>query len=201
MMREIEREFGLSGYYSLHHASPYYYGVFDENLVFNRQESLADVYLELQSNGAEVGLHIDPFTVYRLGIDGSQAIICELAWLRSIGLDVSSASAHGSAPYYGAEAFEIFKEWRLYERAFVSSEGANSMSLGLFPLSEDACAKFHNSDALPQTVNFPLGVLSAKELGLELEVNFASPAHDANKAKIKEYLQRAKTEDLKTYLY
>lgn len=201
MMREIEKEFGLSGYYLLHHASPYYYGVFDENLVFNRNESLADVYLELQSSGAEVGLHIDPFTIYKLGVDGSEAIVCELAWLRSIGLRISSVSAHGSAPYYGAEAFEIFKEWRLYKNDFVSSDGANSMSLGLFPLSKDACAKFSNSNALPQTVNLPLGVLSAKELELKLEANFASPVHNANKAKIKEYFQRAKTEDMKTYLY
>jgi len=201
MMREIEREFGLSGYYSLHHTSPYYYGVFDENLVFNRYESLADVYLELQGSGAEMGLHIDPFTVYRLGIDGSQAIICELAWLRSIGLRISSVSAHGSTPYYGAEAFEIFKEWRLYKNDFVSTDGANSMSLGLFPLSKNAYAKFFNSNVLPQTVNLPLGILSAKELGLKFEANFTSPAHNANKAKVKEYFQRAKTEDMNTYLY
>lgn len=200
-MTEIEKTFGLSGYYSLHHVSPYYYGVFDENLVFNRYESLADVYLELQSSGAEVGLHIDPFTIYRLGVDGSEAIVCELAWLRSIGLEISSVSAHGSAPYYGAEAFEIFKEWRLYKSDFVSSDGANSMSLGLFPLSKDACAKFSNSNALPQTVNLPLGILSAEELELKLEANFASPVHDVNPEKTKEYFQKAKTDDIETHLY
>ncbi len=201
MMSEIEKKFGVSGYYSLHHISAYYYGLFDEDLVFNRNESLSDAYLELQSNGAEMGLHVDPFTIYRLGVDGSEAIVCELAWLRKIGLRISSVSAHGSAPYYGAEAFEIFKEWHLHENNSASSDGANSMSLGLFPLSAEAHAKFSNSDVLPKTVDLPLGILSKEELGLEFEANFAVPVHDASEAEIKEYFQCAKVEDMETHLY
>jgi hypothetical protein len=172
-MSRMEKRYNLSGTYFLHHTSPCYYGFFDENSVFNRYESAADYYLELQNNGAKVGLHVDPISIYKRGVDGAEAVISELNWLRNIGLRVSSVSAHGSAPYYGAENFEIFEEWCLYKRKSIYCDG----------------------------VEIPLGVLSAKSLNLEYEANFASPSIDVDWEKIDLYLEEAKTDDLKKHLF
>lgn len=199
-MSKVEKKFNLLGTYFIHHSSPFYYGFFDKDLIFNRYQSLADCYLEIQSNGAEVGVHIDPFQIYRLGIDGAEALVCEIKWLRGIGLKISTVSTHGSAPHYGAENFEIFKEWQLYERDTVSSLGAGAMPLGLFAFSEEAHRQFSGSDSLPKKVDLPLGVLSAEELGLKLEANFASPVDNVDWDRVELYFKKAKTDDIKTHL-
>lgn len=169
-MSKIEKKFGVSSCYFLHHLAPYY-GFFDSDLAFNRHEQMVDCYLDLERNGAEVGLHIDPFSVYKHGIDGTEAVVTEVMWLRKIGLNISSTSAHGSAPYYGAENFEIFKEWCLYPRSILYND-----------------------------LEIPLGQLFAEELGLKQEANFAVPYRDVNWFKVRQYLEEAKNDDLEKHL-
>ncbi len=176
-MSRIEKARTVSACYYLHHLSPYYYGRFDEACTFHRYEAAGELYRELQANGAEVGLHVDALSCYLMGVDGAQAVRTELAWLREIGLTVRGATAHGSAPHYGAENFQIFREHAL---------GAN-------------CATG------PDGQTFPLGVLSAQELHLEYEGNFASAKQGADHRRLSAYLAGEGKDDrdahLRTYLH
>ncbi len=104
----IEKEFGIvSTWFILHTA--YYYGSF-ENGVFHRHECMGHVYRSLQDMGHEVALHTDPLKVYQdYKIDGAQAVVVEIQWLRSLGINISGTVAHNSKNAYGAYNYEIFK--------------------------------------------------------------------------------------------
>jgi hypothetical protein len=79
--------------------------------------------------------------------DGAERVRQELAWLRFSGAIVRGTVAHNSAPVYGGENYEIFKERVLWRREARSPDGRT----------------------------LPLGVLSEKELDLTYEGNFAIP--------------------------
>ena len=172
LMCQIEMNIGLSASYYLHHASPYYYGSFHEDGTFIRNSKLLDLYLRMQEQGAEIGLHVDPFSVYRKGISGAQAVIEELNWLRDGGLDVCGTTAHGSAPYYGAENFEIFRERHL---SIVDSVNIDGM-------------------------NVELGQLCEEELGIKYEGNFARKRIDVSPERVSEYLSTTNEDDLEKQL-
>lgn len=92
-----------------------YYGAWtdadDATLVFERNEELAATYRQLQDCGHEVSLHADPLGVYLdRGVDGAQAMLAELDWLRSLGLRISGTTAHNHRPAYGAENYEVFAD-------------------------------------------------------------------------------------------
>lgn len=105
---EIEAEFGVpSSYYFLHTA--FYHGRF-EGKRFLRHGCMGHVYRRIASLGHEVGLHTNGLEVYEEhGVDGAQAVAEEIAWMRSVGLDVRGTVGHGSKAVYGAENFEIFR--------------------------------------------------------------------------------------------
>lgn len=104
----IEKEYGVRANWVVLHTAPYY-GEFVKG-VFHRHESMAYVYRKLQELGHEVSLHTDALHLYqKLGIDGAQAIVEELNWLRSNGIGVRGTTAHNHWPVYGAENFEVFK--------------------------------------------------------------------------------------------
>ncbi len=176
-MSRIENALGVSASYYLHHTTGWYYGVFDESGVFHRNEAAAPLYLQLQATGAEVGLHVDGLSVFKLGVDGAEAICAELAWLRSLGLNIRGTTAHGSAPYYGAENFELFRERK-------ASKGET------IPLHGE---------------NVPLGCLSEQALGLEYEGNFATPTRDSDPERLTQYmadpLADNQQEHLRRYLH
>jgi hypothetical protein len=160
-MSQLEQAFGLAASYYLHHASSYYYGRFDSDGLFHRYEGAAPLYRRIQANGAEVGLHADPFAICQRGIDGIAALRTELDWLRSQGLKITGTTAHGSAPYYGAENFEVFRQYKVLPQA--------TIELGGEPVA--------------------LGCLSAEQLGLCYEGNFPRPVRDARPEELAAYLR------------
>lgn len=94
-----------------------YYGSFSAEGIFLRNEAVAEFALAWHSHGHEVGLHVDPFFYYmHLGIDGAAAVVEELGWLRSCGLDIVGVTGHNCASYYGAESVEIFRQYNFSDR-------------------------------------------------------------------------------------
>ncbi len=173
VMSYLEKIHGIPASYYLHHISPYYYGDFDSEGVFHRYEAMARNYLTIQENGAEVGLHVDALSVYEKGIDGMQAVVTEIEWLRSIGLTIRGTAAHGSAPYYGAENFEIFKDHCSQERILTRSDGKE----------------------------VKLGLLSEKELNLDYEANFPTFSYSKNDKVLSAYFSELLQNDLEKHLY
>jgi len=171
-MCRLERAFGVPATYYLHHASAYYYGKFDDEGVFHRYEGAAPLYREIQASGAEVGLHVDAFSVFQKGVDGIEAVTGELAWLRSQGLNVRGTTAHGSAPYFGAENFEIFRERKVVPQETLRINGGT----------------------------VALGCLSEQDLGLQYEGNFASRAGNSGPERLAEYLSQPLENDLREHL-
>jgi hypothetical protein len=108
-MARLEQERGIRTSWYILHTAPYY-GQLDGEGVFHRNESMAAVYLQLQEMGHEVGLHIDPLHLYQNEkIDGAEALLAELEWMRAIGLDIVGSAAHNMVATYGAENYAIYK--------------------------------------------------------------------------------------------
>ncbi|MEM7623694.1 MAG: hypothetical protein AAF235_10895, partial [Planctomycetota bacterium] len=107
---EIEAAYGVRANWVVLHTAPYYGRV--RGGVFERHDSMAVVYKRIQDLGHEVSLHTDSLSLYQdHGIDGSQAIVTELDWLRSHGIDVRGSTAHNHRPTYNAENYEIFENY------------------------------------------------------------------------------------------
>ena len=105
---EIEHAYGVVANWVILHTA-WYYGTMEDG-VFHRNEAMADVYRRFQDLGHEVSLHTDPLLLYQdYGVDGAEAVVTELAWLRSLGLDVRGTTAHNHRPRYGAVNYEVFK--------------------------------------------------------------------------------------------
>lgn len=150
-MSKLEKQMGIEASYYLLHSHPFvtpaYYADFDhQNKCFLRHESLSEIYLELQANGSEIGLHVDGVRLYQQGIDGCQGIVTELNWLRKQGLKINGIAAHGSAQAYEIENFEFFNEYKLSHQNYLEFK----------------------------QISIPLGTLSAKDLGIRYEANYAS---------------------------
>ncbi|MBN1942502.1 MAG: hypothetical protein JW849_04325 [Phycisphaerae bacterium] len=133
-LARFNARYGLCGsFYLLHTAM--YYGVFDEN-GFVRNPRLREWVRALVLAGAEIGLHIDPLTVYFLHHrDGLESVRTELNWLRTGGVSVNGVAAHNSYPLFGAENFEIFREYTTAERSALTVNGV-SCPLGSVPLAD-----------------------------------------------------------------
>jgi peptidoglycan/xylan/chitin deacetylase (PgdA/CDA1 family) len=132
---------GIPGSFFLLHTA-YYYGYF-QNGAFHRSAKMRDVLIGLMVAGCEIGLHIDPLSIYiSQAVDGAEAVRTELEWMRSVGARVDGSVSHNSAPVYGAENFELFKGRSCRTRL----EGENCV--------------------------IPLQVLNESELDLKYEGNF-----------------------------
>jgi hypothetical protein len=145
---ELEHKYGVRASWYILHTAPYY-GVFQDG-VFVRNGCLAPVYQRFEELGHEVALHTDPLGVYQQhGVDGAEALVTEVQWLRSLGLNIRGTVAHNSKPVYGAWNYEIFK--------------------GRFD------PKDQSQDAPDHVVHegrwAPLRVLDEAEIGLEYEGN------------------------------
>lgn len=117
-MAKIEANLGIkSTYYLLHTAA--YYGIWkieEDNAIFERNECLAEFYLQLQELGHEVAIHTDPLHVYQnFNADGSESLINEITWLRSIGLQISGSAPHNNPQTYGASNSSIFTKHTVSE--------------------------------------------------------------------------------------
>ena len=103
-----------------------YYGQFFEG-AFHHGDEIEHIVARLRSSGQEIGLQIDPLHIYQdLKLDGTGAMLSELSWLRSRGVDVQGVVANGSATQYGAENFEIFKGFAAGGRKSVECRGTTS---------------------------------------------------------------------------
>ncbi|MFC1634592.1 hypothetical protein ACFL5Z_07090 [Planctomycetota bacterium] len=152
---EIEAGLNIPTSWYLLHTAPYY-GSFKNN-IFHRNECMGHYYLHLQNLGHEVGLHTDPLKIYQhLKIDGAQAIVEELRWLRGLGLNINGTVAHNSKETYGAFNYEIFK--------------------GKTQRFDAECTRLHETDSNNKEIFHkgtwsPLQVLDMNELKLDYEGN------------------------------
>ena len=155
LLARVLCRYGLPSCFFLLHTAPYY-GQFVGGK-FVRSSDLPAYLNELASAGCEVGLHTDPYTIYcEQAIDGAQALVAEIAWLRSHSVDVRSTCAHNSFSRWGVASSEIFKEYVLWDRDVRSPEGWK----------------------------FPLGTLSAVDMGLRCEATFAVPKAEVSKDEV-----------------
>jgi len=158
MARENAR-FGVPGsFYFLHTA--YYYGQMKRR-IFYRNPLMSEWCKSFIVAGCEIGLHLDPFTLYKnYNIDGAQAVKEEIQWLREQGVNIKGVAAHNSYPVYGAENFEIFDGLVIGKRKSVSNDG----------------------------VRIPLGVLNMQKLGLSYEGNYPVVKTHPDKEKVNDWL-------------
>ncbi|MEW9679308.1 sulfotransferase [Pseudomonas sp. TE50-2] len=147
-MSRVAAAAGLPLTFYILHTAPYY-GYFYSG-IFYRHECSAEVYRAMQANGCEIGLHIDALGLYiDHEVDGAQAVVEELAWLRQQQIHIYGTTAHNCAPVYGAENFEIFKGHSVREEGyylrgdkFVPLEVLDCAELGLeYEGSQGARAK------------------------------------------------------------
>ncbi len=138
--------YGVCGSFFLLHTA-LYYGM-NRSDGFVRNPMLSDWIRGLALAGQEVGLHIDPLAVYfEHEIDGLQAVKTEIEWIRSLGVPVHGAAAHNSYPVYGAENFEIFREFVTGRRLWIKHD----------------------------RVRCPLGTVGLRDLALAYEANYPQP--------------------------
>jgi hypothetical protein len=177
-MARYNARYGICGsFYILHTA--YYYGSMI-NGVFQRNHLLKEWMRGFIVAGCEIGLHIDPFSLYiDYGIDGASALCEELKWLREQGAMIYGTVAHNSFPAYGAENFEIFKN-----RVFGNRKSFQK-----------------------DNIRITLGILNEKELGLHYEGNYADEIRLASSERIDRWLNSttinaAQSENwMRTYLF
>ncbi len=152
---------GIPGSFYLLHTSPYY-GRVSRRGTFRRHPGAAELVHALLLTGVEIGLHCDPLSLYLdHGIDGAGAVRTELNWLRKQGVRVRGVVAHNSAAAYGAENFEVFRQYRLEGRDAIQANGRR----------------------------IPLGVVDAAELGIRYEGNYPVPVAPRDSDAVARYLQ------------
>ena len=105
---KIEESLGYKTSYFILHTAPYY-GEFQADGRFFRNDESLLAYQDLQSYDHEIALHTDGMLVYQeYGVDGAQCVREEIEWLRSNDIDLVGTTAHNSWPSYGVENFTIF---------------------------------------------------------------------------------------------
>ncbi len=152
---EIEAEFNASTTYFMLHTAPYY-GTFHKG-VFRRNSCMAVLYRQIQDLGQEIALHTDPLELFQnLKINGAEAVVTEIEWLRSQGIRIVGSVAHNSAPIYGIENYAIF-------------QGRNKHNIGLESKSEVESALLE--EVIHEGRWAPLGIIDEQQLGLQYEGN------------------------------
>jgi hypothetical protein len=163
---------GICGSFYLLHTAPYYGNFYND--VFIRTEYVRELIKSLIITGCEIGLHNDAFGMYENdNINGAQSIVDEIYWIRSQGVKLYGTVSHNSAPVYGAENFEIFKEKILWNRTVIS----------------------------PNMKKIPLGSLSLSDLDLTYEGSFASPKLNIDNNEAKRYLSNIQETDVRSKSY
>ncbi|MFZ1679378.1 MAG: hypothetical protein WAT70_00035 [Rhizobiaceae bacterium] len=146
ILAEVEQRNNARTTYYLLHTAPYY-GLLNADGVFERNEVSAQIYREIEQHGHELALHTDGMTLYQYNnVDGAEAIVAEIDWLRSQGFTINGTTAHNSFPIYGCENYAIFKG---------KTRGKFAGKKGVF----------HNGRWAP------MQVLDEKEMGLDYEAN------------------------------
>jgi hypothetical protein len=163
---KIEYDLNIQASFYILHTNQSYYG---EGLSgpsankFRRHKSLLKYYKQIQDYGHEIGLHIDPYTLYQdFSIDGSQALVEELNWLRENGIKISGTAEHNNTAQHGASNASIF------ENKFLATD-------------ED----FHKKNGIPMSFIHrekwaPIGTLSQNLLNLKYEARDLYDQKDIN---------------------
>lgn len=145
-------------FYLLHTAT--YYGYFEDYL-FHRQPGMKYFVKELVKTGCEIGLHTDPLSIYcEHNTNGEEAVVKEIKWMRSQGAHICGTVAHNSAPLYGAENFEVFKNRALADRDGFIYKGKK----------------------------IPLQVIDESKLGIKYEGNYPILSPDMDSQELRDYL-------------
>jgi hypothetical protein len=144
---EMEAARGIkSTFFTLHTTS--YYGTFKDG-VLHRNKSMLEIYRAIQDMGHEIALHTDGLHLFQnLNINGAEAIVTEIKWLRDNGIDLVGTTAHNSPAAYGCNNYSIFKGRQV------------TNVLGSRPRGVIFNGKWA-----------PLQLLDERELGLEYEAN------------------------------
>jgi hypothetical protein len=122
-MAEIEKRFGFRAtYFILPTAS--YYGKF-RGSEFIRYDSMADIYEELDSLGAEIGIHNDLISVMiQYNLDPMWFNRVELDFFNSIQIPINGTAAHGSAVVINLNLvnYEIFSDYNEHPKLSYKSK-------------------------------------------------------------------------------
>ena len=154
---KLENKHGIRTTYYILHTAPYY-GEFI-NKVFYRNESMINVYEEIQDLGHEIALHTDALKVYQdYKIDGADSLVTEITWLRENGINLVGTTAHNSASVYGAENYAIFK-------------GKNRSLFLSLPSETNSKTVVSPDEVIFNGKWAPLQVLDENKLGLSYESN------------------------------
>ncbi len=129
-LAELERDRGLRATYFVLHTAPYW-----------RESDLLDKLERLQELGHEIGFHNDLVTLERLeGIDVGAYLRRELDRLRSAGIRIRGAAAHGS-PWCHALGFHnnyVFAGWDEPVPGFPSTDVRTKLEPSDFGLEYEA---------------------------------------------------------------
>lgn len=143
----------IPGTFFILHTSGYYgefkFGVFRR---YPGVERILDNFGKLRT---EIGLHNDGLMFYHdHQVDGTDAVISELAWIRSCGIPVKGVVAHNSAPAYGGENFEMFEGLSIGNRRSIKRNDIE-IPLQTISLSSEALRYEGNFSLQPLTENAP----------------------------------------------
>jgi hypothetical protein len=164
--RHLARNGVCGSFYILPSAG--YYGQFHQS-VFYRNTQVEGFVEALLEAGCEIGLHNDALSYFRTHqVDGIEAIQTELQWLRERGAQIRGTATHNSFPLFGAESFEIFKEWQLFNRDTEDSAG-----------------------------DLPLGSISATSLELTYEANLPQPLSTVDRQAVRAFDEDTATMDIR----
>jgi hypothetical protein len=130
-MGRIEGALGMRASYFLLHSHSFYYGRFDADGVFWRYPALIDVVRRIQAAGHDIGLHIDPLGICGYNrVDGIQAMLAEIAYLRGKGIDVFSVCGHNSNANYNALNKDVFAGENVSGQRYIEMEDGVRVPLG-----------------------------------------------------------------------
>lgn len=159
----------ICGSFYLLHTSPYYGDFYGPH--FLRNPNLKDWIAAFVTAGSELGVHNDCLHIFeKHNLNGAQALVTEIAWLRAVGANIRGTVAHNSGPIYGAENFEIFSHLKLWSRPLLTNNGKH----------------------------IPLGCLSANELHLDYEGTFSVPKREIDRALASHFFANPSISDVRS---
>ena len=136
-MSQVEKEAGVCSTYFLLHNTDGYYGKYLCGGRFIRFAKMIEIYDQIQANNQEIGLHIDPIGAASLfQVDGRQAMLDEITYLRQQGLRIEGVVGHNSHSVYGADNKDVFAEQNLVHEGAVTNEAGVTVPLGRLHLKD-----------------------------------------------------------------
>ena len=158
-MSKLFNKYNLSVYFYIL-INSYYYGQIFKNNIERNTFFFKNYLSKLKNENQKVGIHNDIYGLIKSGHNGIRFLKQEINWLNKKNYNIISSSAHNSAYVYGAENFQIFKEF------------SNSINKKFFL----------------KNYNLKTGMMSQKSLGLTFEANF--PEINLKKKELRKYFKK-----------